>query len=195
MSHQPHDQNRKDLDDLAGRRSAYSRPRSRKMQPNDRVQRSAATLLDLGVPVTVAVGRLFEQLDAIGYPSTSRQGPQTLQVFDIANPDLDTTGDGALRASDALALKEDLRDAITDIEKQIDALARLVVKITNEPLPGLDGVALCSDGQHGREGVAEWGDPACMAIPAKSGLCTRDYQRERQWRVAADLADRSEPAA
>ena len=152
MSHQPHDQNRKDLDDLAGRRSAYSRPRSRKMQPNDRVQRSAATLLDLGVPVTVAVGRLFEQLDAIGYPSTSRQGPQTLQVFDIANPDLDTTGDGALRASDALALKEDLRDAITDIEKQIDALARLVVKITNEPLPGLDGVALCSDGQHGREG-------------------------------------------
>ena len=115
--------------------------------------------------------------------------------YDIANPDLDTTGDGALRASDALALKEDLRDAITDIEKQIDALARLVVKITNEPLPGLDGVALCSDGQHGREGVAEWGDPACMAIPAKSGLCTRDYQRERQWRVAADLADRSEPAA
>jgi hypothetical protein len=195
MSHQPHDQNRNDLDDLATRRGAYSRPRSRKMQPNDRVQRSAATLLDLGVPVTVAVGRLFEQLDAIGYPSTSRQGPQTLQVFDIANPDLDTTGDGALRASDALALKEDLRDAITDIEKQIDALARLVVKITNEPLPGLDGVALCSDGQHGREGVAEWGDPACMAIPAKSGLCTRDYQRERQWRVAADLADRSEPAA
>ena len=195
MSHQPHDQNRKDLDDLAGRRSAYSRPRSRKMQPNDRVQRSAATLLDLGVPVTVAVGRLFEQLDAIGYPSTSRQGPQTLQVFDIANPDLDTTGDGALRASDALALKEDLRDAITDIEKQIDALARLVVKITNDPLPGLDGVALCSDNQHGREGVAEWGDPACMAIPVRSGLCSTEYQSERRWRAAVDLDDRSEPAA
>ena len=195
MSHQPHDQNRNDLDDLGARRGAYSRPRSRKMQPNDRVQRSAATLLDLGVPVTVAVGRLFEQLDAIGYPSTSRQGPQTLQVFDIANPDLDTTGDGALRASDALALKEDLRDAITDIEKQIDALARLVVKITNDPLPGLDGVALCSDNQHGREGVAEWGDPACMAIPVRSGLCSTEYQSERRWRAAVDLDDRSEPAA
>ena len=175
MSHQPHDQNRKDLDDLATRRGAYNRPRARKLQPNDRVQRSAATLLDLGTPVTAAVHHLREQLDAIGYP--------------------DTTGDSACHAHNALALKEDLRDAITDIEKRINALARLVVAITNEPLPGLDGVALCSDNQHGREGVAEWGDPACTSIPAKSGLCTRDYQRERQWRVAADLADRSEPAA
>lgn len=196
MSHQPHDQNRKDLDDLATRRGAYSRPRARKMQPNDRVQRSAATLLDLGVPVTAAVHHLREQLDAIGYPSTARSGPAKLHDLpDPANPDADTTGDGACHAYELASMKEDLRDAITDIEKRINALARLVVAITNEPLPGLDGVALCSDNQHGREGVAEWGDPACTSIPAKSGLCTRDYQRERQWRVAADLADRSEPAA
>jgi hypothetical protein len=196
MIDQPHTTNANDLDDLATRRSAYKRPRARKMQPNDRVQRSAAQLLGLGVPVTVAVSHLFEQLDAIGYPSTARQGPTKLHDLpDPANPDLDTTGDSALHAYELGKMKEDLRDAIGDIEKRINALARLVVKITNDPLPGLDGVALCSDGQHGREGVEVWGDPACMAIPAKSGLCTRDYQRERQWRVTADLADRSEPAA
>tara|TARA_R110000868_G_scaffold76341_1_gene219606 strand:- start:727 stop:1317 length:591 start_codon:yes stop_codon:yes gene_type:complete len=196
MSHQPHDQNRKDLDDLAGRRSAYSRPRSRKMQPNDRVQRSAATLLDLGVPVTAAVHHLREQLDAIGYPSTARSGPAKLHDLpDPANPDADTTGDSALHAYEAGKMKEDLRDAITDIEKRINALARLVVKITNEPLPGLDGVALCSDRQHGREGVEAWGDPACSALPVRSGMCWPCYQRERKYRAANDLADRSEPAA
>jgi hypothetical protein len=196
MIHQPHTTNANDLDDLATRRSAYKRPRARKMQPNDRVQRSAATLLGLGVPVTVAVSHLFEQLDAIGYPSTARQGPTKLHDLpDPANPDLDTTGDSALHAYELGKMKEDLRDAIGDIEKRINALARLVVKITNDPLPGLDGVALCSDGQHGREGVEVWGDPACMAIPVRSGLCSTEYQSERRWRASVDLADRSEPAA
>jgi hypothetical protein len=192
---QPHTANAADIVDLGERRKAHRPPRARKMQPNDRVQKSAAKLLGVAVPVTVAVDALRERLDAVGYPSTARRGPQTLQVFDSANPDVDHTGDAACAASDALALKEDLRDAITDIERRIDALARLVIKITNEPLPGLEGVALCSDNQHGREGVAEWGDPTCTALPVRSGMCWPCYQRERKHRAAAGLADRSEPAA
>jgi hypothetical protein len=135
MIHQPHNAN--DLDDLEKRRSTYKRPRARKLQPNDRVQRSAAQLLAVAVPVTVAVDHLREQLDAIGYPSTARQGPTKLHDQpDPANPDLDCTGDSALHAYELGKMKEDLRDAITDIEKRINALARLVVKITNDPLPG-----------------------------------------------------------
>ena len=192
---QPHESNAADLANIKARRSAYRRPRSRRLQPNDRVQRSAAKLLATATPTTKAVDELREQLDAIGYPSTARQGPQKLhEQQDPSNPDLDTTGDSACHYHNLDKMRSKLRDAITDIEKRIDDLARLVVKITNEPLPGLAGVALCSDNQHGREGVAEWGDPACMEIPAKSGLCTRDYQRERKWRTTVDLADRSEPS-
>jgi hypothetical protein len=137
MIDQPHTTNANDLIDLEARRGAYKRPRARKLQPNDRVQRSAAQLLGLGIPVTVAVSHLFEQLDAIGYPSTARQGPTKLHDQpDPANPDLDTTGDSACHAYELGKMKEDLRDAIGDIEKRINALARLVVKITNDPLPG-----------------------------------------------------------
>lgn len=192
---QPHEQNRDDLANLEARRRAYQRPRTRKLQPNDRVQRSAATLLATATPTTKAVDHLREQLDAIGYPSTARQGPQKVgTAYDAANPDLDTTGDSALHALELSRLRTELAAAILDIEKRINALARLVTRITNDPLPGIDGVALCSDNQHGREGAAEWGDPACMEIPAKSGLCTREYQRERKWRATVNLDDRSEPA-
>ena len=200
MSHQPHDQNRKDLDDLATRRKTYKR-RNNRIEANEKVSRAAATLTAIATDTTKAVDHLTEQLDSLGYPSTARQGPQKPHDYDPASPDLDTTGDTACHALNATKLQLELHDTINGVKNAADRLVVVVARILkaphdpDHPITARDGVAVCSDNQHGREGVAEWGDPACVAMAAKSGLCTRDYQRERQWRVAADLADRSEPAA
>jgi hypothetical protein len=201
MSHQPHDQNRNDLDDLATRRGAYKRPRNG-IKANEKVTLAIGTLTATAKPTTKALDHLTEQLDSLGYPSTARQGPTRLRdQQDPANPDLDTTGDTACHAANAKALQLELNNTIDGIYDDANRLLNLVAKILRAPndpddkITARDGVAVCRDNQHGREGVAEWGDPECVGMAAKSGLCTRDYQRERQWRATVDLADRSEPAA
>jgi hypothetical protein len=201
MIDQPHTTNANDLDDLATRRSAYKRPRNG-IKANEKVTRAIGTLTATATLTTKALDHLTEQLDSLGYPSTARQGPTRLRdQQDPANPDLDTTGDTACHATNAKALQLELNDTINGVSDGANRLRTLVAKILRAPndpedqIPARDGVAVCRDNQHGREGVAEWGDPECVSMAAKSGLCTRDYQRERQWRVTADLADRSEPAA
>jgi hypothetical protein len=201
MIHQPHTTNANDLIDLEARRGAYKRPRNG-IKANEKVSRAIAALTASNTLTTKALDHLEEQLDSLGYPSTARQGPTRLRdQQDPANPDLDTTGDTACHAINATKLQTELTNIIDGVSDGADRLLVLVAKILrapndpDEPIPARDGVAVCRDNQHGREGVAEWGDPECVRVASKSGLCTREYQRERAWRVSADLADRSEPAA
>jgi hypothetical protein len=201
MIEQPHTTNANDLDDLASRRGAYKRPRNG-IKANEKVTLAIGTLTATATPATKALDHLEEQLDSLGYPSTARQGPTRLRdQQDPANPDLDTTGDTACHAANAKALQLDLNTTIDGIYDGANRLLTIVAKILRVPndpddkIIARDGVAVCRDNQHGRDGVAEWGDPGCVRMAAKSGLCTRDYQRERAWRATADLNDRSEPAA
>jgi hypothetical protein len=54
--------------------------------------------------------------------------------------------------------------------------------INTEVLRGQDmpaepaGPTPCHDGQHGKAGVIEWGDPTCAWPADKAGLCVKHYQ-------------------
>lgn len=42
---------------------------------------------------------------------------------------------------------------------------------------------LCRDGQVGRDGVLEWGDPLCCRLPVKGQLCQAHYSKWRRFRT------------
>jgi hypothetical protein len=194
--HKPHKANLEAIKDLQRRRQPARRP-AHKTQPDKRVQKAALAIIATGIGTTKAVEHLEEQLQSIGFRSTATGGPQRLVEHDPEDPDLDMTGDSALHAINLDRLQRRLDDGLVDIGSKIVAHATLIASITRSPEPfGMDGVALCSDNQHGRDGVDVWGDSGCNAVPVRHNLCWGHYQKERRWRVSNELPRRAieEPA-
>lgn len=93
-----------------------------------------------------------------------------------------------------------LTDALDDIEAQVKLIAvaaadalrnarRLIGTRTEEK------ITECRDGQHGKDGAIEWGDPTCTKPAVKSGMCTTHYTAWYRWRkrVGVDTAKMFEP--
>lgn len=160
----------------------------RKPKPNDRIQRTAAKLLGIANEVTDVVETMRDELASLGFAGGSSGEGRGSGTSAPVERD-------AVRIHELTANREDLRDLITDVSERADALVRFVKHLSGTPLPGADGEALCSDKQMGREGAIDWGDATCTELPLQGGLCFRCYQRERRWRRARGLEDRSEPAA
>lgn len=45
----------------------------------------------------------------------------------------------------------------------------------------------CRDGQTGKDGTIEWGDPLCVEPSEKSGLCSKHYMAWYRWRRATGV--------
>lgn len=60
-----------------------------------------------------------------------------------------------------------------------------------------EAIKECRDGQFGREGAIEWGDPLCRKGADKVGLCHQHYMAARRWREknGLDTSRMVEPGA
>lgn len=106
------------------------------------------------------------------------------------------------RALNALYIDEQL----TQLTDRIDGI-RIAIRstrhwINTELLRGHDmpaepdGPTPCHDGQHGKAGNIEWGDPTCTWPADKAGLCSAHYQAWRRYRTRHNItADTDTTAA
>ena len=101
------------------------------------------------------------------------------------------------RAADARLRLSTTRTTLIDDRDAILALIASALHVCRDAagMRAPVDVARCNDNQVGREGTIEWGNPTCSEIPAKAGLCSACYQRERRWRLANALAPREIEAA
>lgn len=155
---------------------------------------AAATLLDrLATSYPSALGHLARELLILdGQPSIASGAGIIRGATDVeALTAVERVADRRIRFSTELdTLREDAQ-AVVDM---VNALAHMIDRAVGLRAP-VD-VARCRDSLHGRDGALEWGDATCEEIPAKAGLCSACYQRERRWRIGAGLAERhTEPAA
>lgn len=155
-----------------------------------------------------AAAVLLERL-AASYPSALGHLARELIVLD-GQPS-QASGAGVIRGSndiEALTAVERVAAARVRFSVELDTLredAQAVIDMINALAHMIDRavglrapveVARCRDSLPGRAGSMDWGDPTCEEIPAKAGLCSACYQRERRWRIGAGLAERAtEPAA
>lgn len=80
---------------------------------------------------------------------------------------------------------------------EVEQQCRLLATVAKQALDsgrGLVGARLavdrpreCRDGQLGKDGTIEWGDPLCSDPSEKHGLCARHYMRWYRWRRANGL--------
>ena len=174
---------------LSDRRAAFKPARRGRLYPNRRIQIAGKLLHEhAAMAVTEALEAIDERLGAIGYP---KGGDSSIRSDANGSP----SEAAALKATQQLAYREDLRDAIDDVETRVHALINLAVHVLNRPRPGTDGHKLCAEGQMGREGADEWGDAKCTELPVRGGLCEREAKAESRWRRANGLTGREEPAA
>lgn len=155
---------------------------------------AAATLLDrLAASYPSALGHLARELLILdGQPSIASGAGIIRGATDVeALTAVERVADRRIRFSTEIdTLREDAQ-AVIDM---VNALAHMIDRAVGLRAP-VD-VARCRDSLHGRDGALEWGDATCEEIPAKAGLCSACYQRERRWRIGAGLAERhTEPAA
>ena len=82
---------------------------------------------------------------------------------------------------------------LAELIDRVDAI-RIAIRstrlwINTEVLRGQDmptepaGPSPCHDGQHGKAGAIEWGDPTCAWPADKAGLCVKHYQAWRRYRI------------
>ena len=84
--------------------------------------------------------------------------------------------------ADLFQVREDLRSLNTlanDISRMLDRI------ITGRQPDDHDtpDVPVCLEGQHGKEGAIEWGDPLCAMPAVKRDLCQRHYDAWRRHRL------------
>lgn len=164
----------------------HGRGGRRKTQPNARLQRVAGLIDGASREATLALTEIADELSMLGYPGASSQG--------VREPsDEGPVSRDALRIVELTAWREDIRDAIDDMEARANALVRLLARVRG--VNYAHGVKLCSENQQGRDGSIEWGDPTCTELPTKNGLCPACYQAERRYRADHDLPTGIEPAA
>lgn len=155
---------------------------------------AAATLLErLASLYPSALGHLARELHILdGLPSIASGAGVIRGATDVeALTAVERVADRRIRFSTEIdTLREDAQ-AVVDM---VHALAHMIDRAAGLRAPV--EVARCRDSLHGRDGAMDWGDPTCEEIPAKAGLCSACYQRERRWRIAEGLAERhTEPAA
>lgn len=156
-------------------------------KPNARVQRYAALLLGMSPEVTKALREVDEELSLLGFPGCGGGGSSS-------GDDDGPVARDAVRIHELTAWREDLRDWIEDVGTRLDVGLHIIRQIRNLP-PAAMGVKLCAEGQQGRQGSIEWGDPTCTELPVRDGLCAACRERERVWRKVHELPGREEPAA
>src|SRR6187431_2696266 len=117
-----------------------------------------------------------------------------------------TMGDGTPRANGELTTLErhaiarmEISSTVDQIKDDMDALPVLLSSYLafarkaqgfRAPTAEERGERRCCENQTGRDGVGEWGEPWCMDLPVKAGLCARTYMREWRWRKLNNLAPR-----
>jgi hypothetical protein len=107
-----------------------------------------------------------------GYPG----GGERLGV--TATAELTTVEQSAQRRIALSTLADELDHARQHAISAVYALARKVEqaqRLTAQVPP--ESPALCCNGQGGKEGVVEWGDPLCVLPAVKGGMCQMHYQR------------------
>lgn len=146
-------------------------------QPNQRLLTAADKLARYtAVQVTAAVEMLR---DRIAHAHEDSGQGERVATSDMPNP---TERAGMVRHAASSQL-EDLRDAITDACNTLDKLAVMAQDAQRwcQPNAQAEELKLCKHGQHGRDGVVEWGDPLCDRLPDKLGMCSREYMRYYRW--------------
>lgn len=149
-------------------------------QPNARLVSAGDKLTRYtSVQVTAAVEVLR---DRIRHAHEGGGGGERVHTSDMPNP---TEAAGLSRYALTAELEE-LRDMITDACSCLDLLAQKAERIQRWCDPGdkPGEQALCKQGQHGKEGALEWGDPLCDRLPTKGGMCGAHYMR--WWRHRVD---------
>lgn len=146
---------------------------------------------NLAARLPVAIATLRRELDIVdGYPATTLGDGMSRSTADLTS--VERAADARWRMSGNL---DDLRDMATTIVELVNTMNTMTDRALGTRAPAAD-VARCRDAQSGRGGVLEWGDATCEELPAKSGVCSACYQRERRWRIANGLAERdTAPAA
>lgn len=161
--------------------------RSKRTQPNARIQVAAAILLAEARETTTALEWIHEELSVLGFPATS-------DASGVSSGGLsDRTEADATRAHQLTAWREECRDAIGEVERVVLDLRKWRQRVTGKPTAADE--PLCSDRQKGRGGVLEWGDATCTELGTEDGLCAACYQAERRWRKRAGMTDRKAESA
>lgn len=101
-----------------------------------------------------------------------------------------TTEAAAIMAGQFHAQANDIRSAIDAIETATKHLDKLTSSSLGMRVPAAFEEIRCRDSQTGRQGAIAWGDVTCEELPAKAGLCSACYQRERRWRLGHGLPAR-----
>lgn len=115
-------------------------------------------------------------------------GPDVGESAGRSSNDTSTTERNAAEGYRIGCLLEDLRDAIYGYEiahRHLLALAEQGVRTRAFGASPLEPAAekTCRDNQHGKQGAIIWGDPLCMKLPVKAGMCATHYQAWWRHRV------------
>lgn len=157
--------------------------------PNERLANAAHKLGNIIAPqMTTAVEVIAHRLANLdGIPSG---GERNGSSSDVSNP----TERIALKRHQLATTREDLRDAITDCVNTIDCLGRMVDDAIRSAghIPEHSEQPLCRDGQQGKEGAVEWGDPMCCRLPVKGSMCLGHYWKWYRHRQAKDIDTRKD---
>jgi hypothetical protein len=133
--------------------------------------------------VTDAIRQLqAERIKAIA------DGPDIGESAGRSSNETSTTERNATEGYRIGCLIEDLRDAICGLEiahRYLLTVAEEGVRTRAFGAPGPEPVAekTCRDNQHGKAGAILWGDPLCMKLPVKGGMCAAHYQAWYRHRV------------
>lgn len=148
--------------------------------PNERLANAGHKLTNIiAIQMTTAVQAIAERLTQLD--GAGGGGERTGSSSDVSNP----TERAALKRYHLTAVREDLREAITDCCNTIDKLGEMVDDALRNAghIPEQTEQPLCRDGQVGREGVLEWGDPLCCRLPVKGQLCAAHYAKSYRYRT------------
>jgi hypothetical protein len=96
------------------------------------------------------------------------------------------------RAAEARLLFGSVRSTLLDDRDAILSLIASALHVCRDAA-GMRApvqVKRCGEEQKQRQDSTVWGDAACEELPAKAGLCSAHYQKERRYRLAAGLTPR-----
>ena len=137
-----------------------------------------------------ALEHLIEERSHLGWPTTTMGDGGSRATSTDTRPER-----GASELLDINALIAQIQDDITTIASLASSALQVTRQAKGHRVPhnpqGIDPPVFCSANQmHGRQGAIEWGDPTCLNLPDKAGLCHACYLREWRWRKANNLGPR-----
>jgi hypothetical protein len=156
-------------------------------QPN---QRALTLAFRLEKIIAVNITNGVRQLE--GERISAQQGPARGETSGRSSSETSTTERNASEAYRLGLMIEEIRDAIAGAEIAVKYLDELTMQACKtrafgalDPIDDLPPkIPLCRDGQFGRSGVLEWGDPLCLRAAVKAGLCGKEYIAWYRYRKA-----------